>query len=91
MLYLSVNVILLTVHFLQYIKTTHIILHILYILTRLMGEKGGHYGLTKTMLNIKKSLNVEIQNGIYESTFLAPNIFLCQRSKKSFNRETINE
>lgn len=56
-----------------------------------MGEKGGHYGLTKTMLNIKKSLNVEIQNGIYESTFLAPNIFLCQRSKKSFSRETINE
>lgn len=56
-----------------------------------MGEKGGHYGLTKTMLIIQKSLNVEIQNGIYESTFFAPNIFLCQRSRKSFNRETINE
>lgn len=34
-----------------------------------MGEKGGYYGLTKTMLNMQKSLNVEIQNGIYESTF----------------------
>lgn len=50
-----------------------------------MGEKGGHYGLTKTMLIIQKSLNVEIQNGIYESTFFAPNIFLCQRSRKSLD------